>query len=280
MQNNLPCTSEGCEKIVLYEHSHATFLVRTRDWLRLLHQTGRILWFHSFLLKEHFEKHADFHTSCFTQYLYLYTSKFRRCQYLCFYRDEPTWATAVNYSWKSWQERDRKELKERLTKESRNPVHKKSGEDGEKGHTSGRMHTNTLTQPYTHVPLCHTHKYIERYLYTYDTSYLAQACQLSTNCSEASSVIRSSWWALFVDKVLLINTRCICLCPDTFPRLHRFCLHDRCSNTRLRRLSRAFLCGGDFAFGCPNLRSPPNVSGDDLGYDVYDNLGYHVIPFE
>ena len=57
-----------------------------------------------------------------------------------------------------------------------------SGEDGEKGHTSGRTHTNTLTQTYTHVPLGHTHKYIERYLYTYDTSYLAQAYQLSTNC--------------------------------------------------------------------------------------------------
>ena len=43
-------------------------------------------------------------------------------------------------------------------------------------------------------------------------------------------------------------SRCICLSLDPFPRLHRFCLHDRCS-VRLRHLSR----GADLAFGRDNL---------------------------
>ena len=52
---------------------------------------------------------------------------------------------------------------------------------------SKRKDTLTLTRPdilsrHTPIYVTGTHQYIERCLYTYSTSYLAQACRLSTNC--------------------------------------------------------------------------------------------------
>ncbi len=77
-------------------------------------------------------------------------------------------------------------------------------------------HTHTLTRTYTHLPLCHghtlsivtdTHQHIDRGVYTYMTSYLAQAYRLSILIDKPTLFIDSWLIRLWVDNVLLINTR-------------------------------------------------------------------------
>ncbi len=81
-------------------------------------------------------------------------------------------------------------------------------------------HTHTLTRTYTHLPLCHwhtlvdTHQYIDRGLYTYITSYLVQAYRLSILIDKPTLFINSWLIRLWVDNVLLINTRSLSIVID------------------------------------------------------------------
>jgi hypothetical protein len=83
--------------------------------------------------------------------------------------------------------------------------------------------THTLTRTYTHLPLCHghtlfivtdTHQHIDRVLYTYMTSYLAQPYRLSTLIDKSTLFINSWLIRLSVDNVLLINTRSLSIVID------------------------------------------------------------------
>ncbi len=84
-------------------------------------------------------------------------------------------------------------------------------------------HTHTHTRTYTHLPLCHghtllivtdTHQHIDRGLYTYMTSYLAQPYRLSILIDKPTLFINSSLIRLSVDNVLLINTRNLSIVID------------------------------------------------------------------
>ncbi len=84
-------------------------------------------------------------------------------------------------------------------------------------------HTHTHTRTYTHLPLCHrhtlvivtdTHQNIDRGLYTYMTSYLAQAYRLWTLIDKPTLFINSWLIRLWVDNVLLINTRSLSILID------------------------------------------------------------------
>ncbi len=84
-------------------------------------------------------------------------------------------------------------------------------------------HTHTLTRTYTQLPLCHghtlfivtdTHHHIDRGLYTYMTSYLDQDYQLSILIDKPTLFINSWLIRLWVDNVLLINTRRLSIVID------------------------------------------------------------------
>jgi hypothetical protein len=84
-------------------------------------------------------------------------------------------------------------------------------------------HTHTLTRTYTHLTLCHghtlfivtdAHHHVDRGLYTYMTSYLAQVYRLSTLIDKTTPFINSWLIRLWVDNVLLINTRCLSIVID------------------------------------------------------------------
>ncbi len=84
-------------------------------------------------------------------------------------------------------------------------------------------HTHTYTRTYTHLPLCHwhtlvivtdTHQHIDRGLYTYMTSYLTQSYRLSTLIDNPTLFINSWLIRLWVDNVLLINTRRLSILID------------------------------------------------------------------
>jgi hypothetical protein len=79
--------------------------------------------------------------------------------------------------------------------------------------------------PYTHLPLCHghtlfivtdTHQHMDRGLFSYMTSYLAQAYRLSILIDKPTLFIKHSSWLirLWVDNVLLINTRSLLIVID------------------------------------------------------------------
>jgi hypothetical protein len=84
-------------------------------------------------------------------------------------------------------------------------------------------HTHTLTRTYTHLPLCHghtlfivtdTHQHMDRGLYTYMTSSLAQAYRLSILIDKPTPFINSWLIRLWVDNVLLISTRSLSIVID------------------------------------------------------------------
>jgi hypothetical protein len=84
-------------------------------------------------------------------------------------------------------------------------------------------HTHTHTETYTHLPLCHwhtlvivtdTHQHIDRGLYTYMTSYLAQAYRLSILIDMSTLFINSWLMRLSLDNVSLINTRNVSIVMD------------------------------------------------------------------
>ena len=84
-------------------------------------------------------------------------------------------------------------------------------------------HTHTLTRTYTHLPLCHWHtlvivtdtnQHIDGGLYTYITSYLVQAYRLSILIDKSTLFINSWLIRLWVDNVLLINTRSLSIVID------------------------------------------------------------------
>jgi hypothetical protein len=88
---------------------------------------------------------------------------------------------------------------------------------------TGMTHTHTHTRTYTHLPLCHghtlsivtdTHQHIDRGLYTYMTSYFAQAYRLWTLIDKPTLFIDSWLIRLWVDNVLLINTRSLSIVID------------------------------------------------------------------
>ncbi len=79
------------------------------------------------------------------------------------------------------------------------------------------------TRTYTHLPLCHghklcivtdTHQHIDRGLYTYMTSYLAQAYRLSILIDKPTLFIDGWLIRLWVNNVLLISTRSLSILMD------------------------------------------------------------------
>jgi hypothetical protein len=77
-------------------------------------------------------------------------------------------------------------------------------------------HTHTHSPGHTHTYQCvtDTHQHIDRGLYTYMTSYLAQAYRLSILIDKPTLFINSWLIRLWVDNVLLINTRSLSIVVD------------------------------------------------------------------
>jgi hypothetical protein len=84
-------------------------------------------------------------------------------------------------------------------------------------------HTHTLTRTYTHLLLCHghtlfivtdAHQHMDRGLYTYMTSYLAQSYRLSILIDKPTLFINSWLIRLWIDNVLLISTRILSIVID------------------------------------------------------------------
>ena len=84
--------------------------------------------------------------------------------------------------------------------------------------------THTHTQKYTHLPLCHWHtlvivtdtrQHIDRDLYTYMTSYLAQAYRPSIIIDKSTLLSIVDWYDFQLMTVLLINTHSLSIVIDS-----------------------------------------------------------------
>ena len=80
-------------------------------------------------------------------------------------------------------------------------------------HTHRDIHTLTIAS-HTLVIVTDTHQHIDRGLYTYMTSYLAQAYRLSILIDKPTLFINGWLIRLSVDNVLLINTRSLSIVID------------------------------------------------------------------